>query len=382
MSAIVPDASPSSADSSALCGYLQGEIDSAFIYDTLAAVQNDAGVRNVFQRLASVERRHAAFWKERLNRLNVQVDNVKPSWRARLIGWSARHFGSSFVLPILARTEMKESHAYDGQPDAVAAGMPADEYGHARIVQAAAMAVGGLSGSTLTMIEGRANGGDGNALRAAVLGANDGLVSNLSLVMGVAGAMANEHTILLTGLAGLVSGACSMAMGEWLSVNSAREMTQRQVHSEATVIDQVPDIEKQDLILIYRSKGLDEVSAQKLVNKLFESPSVALDSLSREKLGVDPKDLGGSPWTAAATSFCLFALGAAFPVVPFLFLKSEAAFITSFALSTLALLGIGAVTSLFTERNVLFSAFRQFAIGASAAAVTFGLGHIIGVSIS
>ena len=154
-----------------------------------------------------------------------------------------------------------------------------------------------------------------------MLGANDGLVSNLSLVMGVAGASVQPHQILLTGLAGLVAGAGSMAMGEWLSVNSAREMAQRQIDAEARELDEAPEMEKEELILIYQAKGLDEASARSLADKLFKSHEAALDTLVREELGVDPEELGGSAWAAAGSSFCLFAVGAIFPVLSFFFLS-------------------------------------------------------------
>lgn len=277
---------------------------------------------------------------------------------------------------------MIESHGYDGRADAIAAGMPADEYGHARIVQAAAMEVGGLSGRTLATIEGRRRGGDGNALRAAVLGANDGLVSNLSLVMGVAGAVADERTILLTGLAGLVAGACSMAMGEWLSVSSAREMAKRQIDSAGLVMTEIPDIEREDLAIIIRAKGFDEDVSRRLADRLFRTPGEALDTIAREELGIDPSDPGGSPGSAAASSFGLFAFGAIVPVLPFLVLKGTPAFMASFILSGLALGAIGAATSLFTGRPFLFSITRQVAIGLAAALLTYGVGRAIGVSVS
>ncbi|MEA9390731.1 VIT1/CCC1 transporter family protein [Acerihabitans sp. TG2] len=200
--------------------------------------------------------------------------------------------------------------------------------------------------------------------------------------MGVVGAMVGERAILLTGIAGLTAGACSMAMGEWLSVSSAREMARRAIAAQTVAIAETPEIEKQDLVVIYQAKGLDAESARQLVDKLFQSPADALDSMSREKLGIDPTDLGGSPWSAAAASFGLFALGAIFPVLPFFILKGTLAFAASFALSALALVGIGAATSLFTGRKMAFSALRQLAIGLVAALVTFLLGHLIGVSIS
>ncbi|WP_454887558.1 VIT1/CCC1 transporter family protein [Sphingomonas oryzagri] len=369
-------------DIATLRRYLQGEIDAAYIFGTLARSTRDGSVGAVFGRLAETEKRHALFWKTRLLASGAADPQPKPGVRARFLAWLARRFGAAAVLPYLARVEEIESHGYDGEPDAVAAGMPADEYGHARIVQAAALEVGGLPGKTLAMVEGRRRGGDGNALRAAVLGANDGLVSNLSLVMGVAGAMADERTILLTGIAGLVAGACSMAMGEWLSVSSAREMSVRAVATEANEIASIPEIEREDLVVIYRSKGFDDTTARRLVDGLFRSPADALDALAREELGIDPAEPGGSPWSAAATSFGLFAIGAASPVLPFIALRGWAAFAASFALSILALCAIGGATSLFTGRAPLFSIARQLLIGILAALVTFGIGRLIGVSVA
>ena len=288
----------------------QDEIDGATVYEALADAEADANVAQVYRRLAAVERAHAEFWAKRLG---SDSDHARPSARAEILAFVGRRFGPSMILPTLARNEARDSAHYDDQPDAVAAGLPGDERSHARIVQAAAGQVGGLPGQALAQLEGRHRGGGGNALRAAVLGANDGLVSNLSLVMGVAGAAADGKTILLTGLAGLVAGACSMAMGEWLSVNSAREMAQRQIKTEADELEAAPEMEKEELALIYQAKGLDEAAARTLADKLFESKDAALDTLAREELGVDPEGLGGSAWAAAASSFGLFATGAHLP---------------------------------------------------------------------
>ena len=357
---------------------LQNEVDSATVYEALAQAEADDKVAGVYRRLAAVERAHAQFWGERAGR---NAASATPSARARLLAFAGRRLGPAFVLPTLARNETRDSAHYDKQPDAVAAGMPADERSHARIVQAAASKVGGLPGQALARIEGRHRGGGGNALRAAILGANDGLVSNTSLVMGVAGAAAQSRTILLTGLAGLVAGACSMAMGEWLSVSSAREMARRQIAAEADELDAAPEMEKEELVLIYQSKGLDEAAARTLADKLFQSREAALDTLAREELGIDPQELGGSAWAAAASSFCLFATGAIFPVVPFFFTGGWKAITISLALSAAALVAIGAATTIFTGRGVLFSATRQLAIGLAAAAITFAVGKAIGVSI-
>jgi len=237
------------------------------------------------------------------------------------------------------------------------------------------------NGGTLPQIKGRDRGDSGNAIRAAVLGANDGLVSNLSLVMGVAGAALNAHSILITGLAGLLAGACSMAMGEWLSVNTARESNQRQIDHEAAELEQEPCEEEKELTLVYRSKGLPPDQARAVAHTLIANKGAALDTLAREELGIDPDSLGGSAWTAGATSFCLFTAGAIFPVAPFFFLAGTPAVIAAAVLSGTALFSIGAATSYFTGRSILFSGTRQLLIGFAAAGVTYGIGHIIGVTV-
>ena len=220
-----------------------------------------------------------------------------------------------------------------------------------------------------------------NWLRAAVLGANDGLVSNLSLVMGVAGSGVSGATILLTGLAGLVAGACSMAMGEWLSVTSSRELNQQQIAVEADELARMPEEEKEELVLIYQAKGLDEAQARALADRLMANKDTALDTLAREELGIDPSELGGSPWVAASSSFVLFSFGAIFPVAPFFWLDGAPALFASLTFGGLALVMIGAGTSLFTGRGLVFSALRQLLIGLAAAGITYGIGRLVGVSL-
>ena len=339
---------------------LRGEVDSAALYRALAAAEPNAQLKEVYGRLAAVEDAHAQFWRGRLDRLGVKAGRGGLGWRTRALAWLARRFGPQFVLPIIQTLERSDMTQYDKQPEAVAAGLPGDERSHSRIIEAAAApAHGGLSGGVLASIEGRHRSVGGNALRAAVLGANDGLVSNLSLVMGVAGADLAPRAVLVTGLAGLLAGACSMAMGEWLSVNSARELAQQQISVEASELQQFPEEEKQELMLIYQAKGLSEQQAKALAERIVSDEGTALDTLAREELGIDPDDLGGSAWVAGATSFLLFAGGAIFPVLPFFFLSGTAAIGTSLGVSALVM----------------------FAIGIGAAAITFGLGKLIGASI-
>ena len=360
---------------------LRGEVDSASLYLTLAETESDPHLAEVYRRLAAVEEAHAEFWKKQLGRIGARVGRLQPGWRTRALSWLARRFGPQFVLPTISNLEQRDSTQYDDQPEAGAGGLPSAERSHNRIVNAVIESLpGGLSGGALARLEGRHRMG-GNALRAAVLGANDGLVSNLSLVMGVAGASAARSTILLTGLAGLVAGACSMAMGEWLSVTSSRELNQKQIDIEAEELKRMPEEEKEEMTLIYQAKGLDESQARALADRLMANKDTALDTLVREELGIDPNELGGSPWTAAASSFCLFAAGAIFPVVPFFWLSGTPALLASLALSGLALALIGAGTSLFTGRGLLLSASRQLLIGFAAAGITYGVGRLMGVAI-
>lgn len=221
----------------------------------------------------------------------------------------------------------------------------------------------------------------GNALRAAVLGANDGLVSNLALVMGVAGAAFSGRTVLITGIAGLLAGAGSMALGEWISVQSSREFFRRQLAIEAEELRHTPEAETEELVSIYRSKGLREDEARLVAGRVMQDPKLAFDTHAREELGIDPNDLGGSAWVAAGTSFAFFAFGALVPVLPFLFLGFRPGVIASLVLSGLGLLGLGAGISWFTGRDVLRSGLRQLVLGLAAAGLTFTVGRILGVTL-
>jgi VIT1/CCC1 family predicted Fe2+/Mn2+ transporter len=361
---------------------LRGEVDGAALYRALADAETDPRLKEVYGRLAAVEEGHAEFWRKQLDRIGARAGRLGLGWRTRALAWLARRFGPQFVLPTINRLEQRDSGQYDAQAEAVAGGLPAAERSHARVVQAIeSSAPGGLQGSALARLEGRHRAMGGNALRAAVLGANDGLVSNLSLVMGVAGAAVAERTILLTGLAGLVSGACSMAMGEWLSVNSSREFYQKQIEIEKSEVEQAPEEEIEEIVLIYEAKGLPRPQAEALAKQMMANKNTALDTLVREELGIDPDSLGGSAWTAAASSFLLFSVGAVFPVAPFLFFGGRTAVIASLAASGIALAAIGAGTSLFTGRSVAFSAFRQLLIGYLAAAITYAIGMLAGVTL-
>jgi VIT1/CCC1 family predicted Fe2+/Mn2+ transporter len=224
-------------------------------------------------------------------------------------------------------------------------------------------------------------GGKTGALRAAIFGLNDGLVSNLSLIFGVAGAGATNDVVILAGVAGLLAGAFSMAAGEYISVRVQREVFERLIHLEAHEIGSDPEAERAELTELYVRKGLSRDLAERLAEELMRDPEVALETHAREELGLDPREGLGSPLAAAGASFVTFAVGASVPLVPFLFASGDAAVWASAALSAWALFGVGAAMSYLTGRSALLSGARMLAIGASAAAVTYLVGTLLDVAV-
>jgi VIT1/CCC1 family predicted Fe2+/Mn2+ transporter len=219
----------------------------------------------------------------------------------------------------------------------------------------------------------------GGAARAAVFGVSDGLVSNLALILGVAGAHPAAGLVRLAGLAGLIAGSCSMAAGEYISMRAQRELFERELDLERGEIRRWPDAERRELALLYERRGLEPRLAEDLATAMMRDPEVALDTHAREELGIDPGELG-SPWQASASSFVSFAVGAVIPLAPFLALSGTAGLIAAAVVSGVAALAIGAALSVFTGRSWLWSALRQFLISAVAAGVTYSIGTAVGVS--
>src|SRR5437763_15533022 len=302
------------------------EQEGVYLYSKLAEIESDAHLAELYRRLAAIEQRHADLWKEYLGRAGATSPSYRPNWRIRTLLWVARRLGTGAVLSTVSSMEQQAITDYDTQPEAVNAGLPADERSHARLFSYLLSSTrGGIAGPLLAQFEGRHRNAGGNELRAAVLGASDGLTSNLSLIMGVAGATLAGHAVLIAGIAGLLAGAFSMSIGEWVSVQSARELNQHQVAIERQELQEAPEEEQEELALIYQSKGIDEKTAKELAANLMQQSTTALDTLAREELGIDPQELGGSAWGAAITSFFLFALGAIIPVFPFIFTNGFAA---------------------------------------------------------
>jgi len=360
---------------------LKAERDAIALYERLAEAEPNPDLTAVYHKLADTERRHAAAWEAKLRAAGELAPAYGPSWRTRVLGWLAQRLGPGFVLPTIVGLEQNASNDYRGQPEAEAQDMLVEERSHARIFGYLSRTTSGLEGSALARFEGRHRATGGNALRAGVLGANDGLVSVFSLVMGVAGAGVSSRLILLTGFAGLLAGALSMALGEWLSVQSSRELYEHQLDIERRELNELPEEEQAELALIYQAKGIAPEEAHALAERLLSDEATALDTLAREELGIDPQALGGSAWEAAITSFLLFAVGAIIPVLPYVFLTGTAGIITSAALSAVGLFTIGAAITLMTGRRPVVSGMRQALFGLAAAAITFGVGRLIGVNV-
>ncbi len=348
----------------------------------MAEGEPDETVARVYRDLAAMEEKHAAFWEKQLRDRGVDPGPRRMSWRARVLSWTARRFGANLILPTMAKREYAGRNTYLLHPETTGTQMTGEERDHARVLQAMLSRQSGAPGDEVARIEGRHRSASGNALRAAVLGANDGLCSNLSLVMGVAGASANPRMILLSGVAGLLAGACSMALGEWVSVTSSRELVEREVAIERDELAAAPEEEREELQLIYEAKGLSPDEAKALSTHLLANPEQALEVLTREELGLDPKTTAGSARTAAITSFLLFSFGALFPVAPFFFAGGRIAIGISIAVSSAALFGIGAAITIFTGKSVWRSGGRQLILGLLAAGVTYCLGHLFGAAIS
>ncbi len=362
---------------------LQTEVDTAFLYLSIATIQSDENLSRVLNSLAEIEKGHANHMLKKVKELDSSYEMPPPSSRAKFQLRVGKLFGYSSIISSLSSIE--KQFAVNAVKNKIESGekLSGFEHNHLNIIEAVNNNKAlNISGGLLSKFESRHKSVGGNALRAAVLGSNDGLVSNMSLVMGVAGAAVSNNTILLTGIAGLMAGSISMALGEWLSVQSSRELNQRQIDLEMEELEASPEEEKKELVLLYQAKGMNIEEARKLADKAFASKETAIDAIIKEELGIDKEDLGGSAWEAAIASFLLFSIGAIIPLYPFMILDGKNAIILSVISSIIGLFGIGAAITLLTGKGILYSGFRQVAFGLTAAAVTYGIGTLIGVSLA
>ena len=359
---------------------LASERDAAALYSRLADAETGER-QEIFRELASIELKHAAHWEDKLREAGADVPAAGgPSLRTRLIGTAARRLSVETVLPMIERAEKADAGTYDNDPDA-APGMAADERSHARTL---AHLIDGGRPDPQAQIRRRESwhrSDRSGALRAGVFGVSDGLVSNTALVMGFAGSGTSRTLTLLAGIAGLLAGSFSMAAGEYISMSSQREMYEREISLEQAELEEKPEEEHAELVLIYRAKGLSKPEAEQLADRIMADRSVALDTLAREELGLDPDELG-SPWGAAFSSLFAFAIGAFVVIIPYLAGSGKAALLAAIVLAVAALFGVGASIGALNGRGVLRSGLRQVIAGVIAAAVTFGVGHLIGAHVS
>lgn len=370
-------------DINKLKAQLQTEVDTSFLYKSIAAIQTDTNLSKVLFALAEIEDGHASHMLKTINTTESKYVLPNPTTRAKLQFKLGKIFGYSSIISSLSNVE--KQFAINTVKNKIESGekLSGFEHNHLKIIEAVnSNSALNVSGGFLSKFESRHKSVGGNALRAAVLGANDGLVSNMSLVMGVAGAAVSNNTILLTGCAGLLAGAISMALGEWLSVQSSKELFENQIALESAELEASPEEEKKELVLLYQAKGMSVEEAQKLANKAFETKESAIETLITEELGINKEELEGSAWEAAITSFVLFAIGAIIPLYPFMFLTGMNAIYLSVASSIVGLFLIGSAITLFTGKSILFSGFRQVIFGLAAAAITYGIGSLIGVSLA
>jgi predicted membrane protein (TIGR00267 family) len=359
---------------------IQTEIDASYLYKQLSIAEKDLNVSQVFAQMSDIELSHAVAFAKKFN---LSVDQLpKPSGRARILNKIGEIIGYDYVLGVLLDTEKSISSAVQYARKNTNSQGSISDTAHVTILKNILNNHKNISSDNLARFEKKHRSVGGNALRAAVLGGNDGLVSNFSLVMGIAGATSGQSEVLLTGLAGLLAGALSMALGEWISVKSSQELYENQMDLEMEELETNPEGEEKELALIYITKGIPESQAMQMAKEIMLDKGQAHDLLVREELGINPEEMKGSAMEAAVTSFILFAVGAILPVIPFFFVGGMMAILFSATLSAIGLFIIGAAITLFTGKNVLFSGFRQVAFGLIAAAITFGIGHFIGISIA
>lgn len=359
---------------------IQTEIDASYLYKKLAEKEEDLTIASVFRQMSDIEKGHAEAFARKVN---ISLENlIQPSWRARTLNLIGRIFGYDYVLGALMDTEKSISTAIISAKKKNKQEITGTETNHVKILRSI-LEKGEIStGSQLSKFESQHRSVGGNAIRAAVLGGNDGLVSNFSLVMGIAGATVGQQGVLLAGLAGLLAGALSMALGEWISVKSSQELAENQMQLEMDELETNPEGEMQEIALIYVAKGIPEKQAHQMAEEIMKDKNYAHQLLVKEELGINADELKGSAIEAAAYSFILFSIGAVIPVLPFIFTSGTKAIILSVSMSAAGLFLIGAAITLFTGKNVWYSGFRQVFFGLMAAAVTFAIGHLIGVSVT
>ncbi len=327
---------------------------SAYLYRAIAQLESYPPHQKLFLELALRADSQAALWEEKLQDKSKAKADYSPDLRTRCVIWLVKQFGARALRRVLAAMKVRGMAIYLGGEIGHTVPTPDEmEHRHRSISR-------------------------GNNIRAAIFGVNDGLISNTSLILGMVGASASANIIFLTGVAGLLAGACSMGAGEYVSVRSQREMLEYQLNLEKKELELYPEEEAMELALIYEARGLSKEEANKVAHLLIQNPEKALETLAREELGIDPGDLV-SPTGAAVSSFISFAIGAFLPLLPFIFSQSKWNVFIMIAVTAIALFVVGALMSLFTQKNAWWSGLRMMLIGGGAGIFTYLIGGLLGV---
>ncbi len=338
------------------------EKESAWLYRRVADRESDPLKSQLFRKLGEAAEDQARKWESLQPQRQFEF---RPSMRARVVAGLVGQIGPRAARNVLAAMKLRGLSVYT----ATSAPVPS--------------APGHVMPTSVSQVGERHRGGvSGGNLRATVFGINDGLVSNAALVMGVAGSGAAPSIVLMTGAAGLLAGALSMAAGEYVSVRSQRDMYEYQIALEKEELAEYPEEEAEELALIYQARGMDLEQARAFARALLGNPDHALDVLAREELGLNPDDLG-SPLGAASSSFLAFALGAVMPLLPFLIgLPAPSVMGWTIGITAVALAAVGLLISLFTGRNAWLGAARMVAIGGGAGVIAWLVGSWLGVALA
>jgi vacuolar iron transporter family protein len=349
------------------------ERDAAFLYRALAAVESDTDRRKLFERLAVVEDRHAQRWEELFRDGGRTLPNYKTAFRTRLLAWAAKRFGTGFILPLMLAEEGREVQAYLGlarhatsrQTHKAAVDIASDSAVHAR--ELAEMM--GRDGEPWHV------GGSGGYLKSVVYGFNDGLTANFGLVAGVIGADVAPHIVIISGVAGAIADALSMGSSGYLAAKSEAEVQSHQIEMERHEMRLMPDLEEDELAVIYEAKGLTPERARETAHAMMRDPSQALDAMVREELNIQPAEL--APLKDGVVTGIATAIGAFIPIVPFLTMSHQTAVWVSLAISMLTHFAIGAARSMFTGRSIWASGRDMFIVGFGVAGVGYAIGELI-----
>lgn len=353
--------------------HLHDEADAAFLYSALARAETGASRRDIFQRLAEVEHRHVELWREMFQRHGVDVQAPPPSRRARTLAWIAGRFGPSLLTSMLLREEGEEVTGYMRLHRESAPGPARDTA--LILARESAEHAKTLSGLTNAAEEPWHQTGSSDFLRNVVYGFNDGLTANFGLVAGVIGASVPTGIVLVSGVAGAIADALSMGASGYLAAKSEREVYQHEIAKERDEIRLMPEVEEQELALIYEAKGMARESAAQLAAEVLADPKRALKEKVREELGIGASH--STPLREGWITGVATAVGAFIPVLPFLLMGGRTAIWASFILAMLAHFAVGAMRTFFTGRGALRSGFDMFVVGLGVAAVGYLVGGFI-----